>query len=134
MMFDLIELSVLAQEFKALNLHSESTLRKLASGNYPLNGKLDDFPAPIKIGQKTFWRLSMIEAWINVQAEKSAAAYEQSRRRIPVPPRQSRPESALADCPVGHGKGRPTRKEELAAAAAGLSVKDWRAAMGGRHV
>ena len=132
MMFDLIELSVLAQEFKALNLHSESTLRKLASGNYPLNGKLDDFPAPIKIGQKTFWRLAKIEAWINAQEEKSAAAYEQSRRRIPVPPRQSRPESVPTDTPVvGHGKGRPTRKEEQAAAAASLSVKDWRAAMGG---
>ena len=133
-MFDLIELSVLAQEFKALNLHSESTLRKLASGNYPLNGKLDDFPAPIKIGQKTFWRLSLIEAWIDVQAEKSAVAYAQARQRIPVAPRPSPPERAPAAPPVGHGKGRPTRKEERAAAAAGLSVREWRAAMGARNV
>jgi predicted DNA-binding transcriptional regulator AlpA len=122
-MIDLIELKQLAQEFKTLGLHSESTLRKIAGGHY--GGRLDDFPSPIKLGTKTFWRKSDILAWIDCCAQKTAQELGEKRANA-----KASPSSIPAEIPVGAGRGAPTRRERQAAAEAGMTVRQWRQVMG----
>lgn len=129
-MIDLIELKMLAKEFKTLGLHSESTLRKIAGGQYA--GRLDDFPSPIKLGTKTFWRKSEILDWVDRCAKKTAQQLQEKRAHLGgiAPPRQKLPASIPPGIPVGAGRGAPTRRERQAAAAAGMTVRKWRQLMG----
>lgn len=127
-MIDLIELKMLAKEFKTLGLHSESTLRKIAGGHY--GGRLDDFPSPIKLGTKTFWRKSQILDWVDRCAQKTAQELGEKRANAKASPRQKIPTSIPAEIPVGAGRGAPTRRERQAAAEAGMTVRQWRQLMG----
>jgi predicted DNA-binding transcriptional regulator AlpA len=121
---DLIELSELADCLEKINLCTKSTLYKLSCGCYPQNGYYDDFPIPIKLGSKTYWRRSKIEAWINMRAEKTEKLFEERRAsRHASTPKQRCPVNRSVDSPVGFGKGRPTRKEQ---SASGMNVKAWR--------
>jgi predicted DNA-binding transcriptional regulator AlpA len=111
---DLIELSAAAEKLRENNFLSKSTLYKIASGNY-VGELFADFPRPRRIGGKWFWKWSDIDAWIGQQwdaAPTSKPKTEKEKESSPVP--------------VGFGRGRPSRIEENAAAAAGLTVKDWR--------
>lgn len=113
---DLIELSALAEKLKENNFLSKSTLYKIASQNYS-GGIFADFPLPRRIGGKWFWRWSEIEAWLVGQWE-SAPFQPAAKDRG-----QAKENPTI---PVGFGRGRPSRVEENAAAAAGLTVKEWR--------
>lgn len=115
---DLIELSVVAERLKENNLLSKSTLYKIASGNYD-GGLFEDFPRPRRIGGKWFWKWSEIAAWVCEQWDAAPTSKEkkENNEKSPVVPR--------------FGRGRPNRMEENAAAAAGLTVKEWRKQVAG---
>lgn len=120
---DLIELSALAEKLKENNFLSRSTLYKIASQNYS-GGIFADFPGPRRIGGKWFWKWSEIDAWICQQwdAGPIEAKKEKENEKLPVV------------APARFGRGRPNRMEENAAAAAGLTVKEWRKQAGVCHV
>jgi predicted DNA-binding transcriptional regulator AlpA len=112
MIEDLMELSAVSKKLKENNILSKSTLYKIASENY--DGPLfADFPRPRRIGGKWFWRWSEIEDWLAAQWDAAATPKKEKEKE----------KSPIA---VGFGRGRPSRSEENAAAAAGLTVKEWR--------
>ena len=123
-MFDLIDLVSLAGEFSALKVLSRSTLYKLSSGNYPKNGHFDDFPPAIRLGGKTFWRKSAIEAWVNSRTEKALIQANDNQ--------SFQTQEALSQkSSICFGRGRPTRNEQAAARAAGLTIREYRSCVQG---
>lgn len=59
-----------------------------------LNSPDSDFPTPIKIGARVFWRLSDVEAWERRQAERAAEYWRAKKERNAA--RRDRVEAAQA--------------------------------------
>lgn len=97
----------LVQIFLDRGIASESTVHKLASGNCPGKG-FEGFPASRQLGATRAWRLEELESWI----EGRFSEKENLQPKQTVHP--------------GAGRGRPTRREKIAAQESGLSVKAWR--------
>lgn len=108
-LFGLISIEDLAQT----GIVKKSTLYKISSKklltNTDANGFLESFPRPVKLGRRIFWKISDIQKYLE--------EVEQGRL--------VRPAHTPDQCTVG--RGRPRRAEVSAAAACGLSVREWRA-------
>ena len=114
-LFGLISIEDLANT----GIAKKSTLYKISAGKYPNDGGcslLENFPKPVKIGRKVFWRISDVKNYLE--------GIEQVGFVKPTP--------ITTQCSTG--RGRPTRAEVSAARACGLSVRDWRVGNRGNAV
>lgn len=102
--------SELVQIFLDRGIASESTVNKLASGNSCGEG-FAEFPRSNRVGATRVWKRDELERWLSQKLSQGEFTAE---------------EQGLEAVEFKVGKGRPSRKEKQAAAAAGLSVREWR--------
>jgi hypothetical protein len=103
--------SELVQIFLDRGIASESTVNKLASGNSCGDG-FTGFPHGLRVGSTRVWKREELERWLSQKLSQGELEAEGQ---------------SLEAVEFKVGKGRPTRKERQAAAAAGLTVSKWRA-------
>lgn len=112
MLFEtIVTKSELVQIFLDRGIASESTVNKLATGNACGEG-FAGFPPSNRVGATRVWKRDELERWLS---EKLSQGEFESEGQ------------GLEAVEFKVGKGAPTRKERQAAAAAGLTVPEWRA-------